>query len=130
MARSFYLGPDGKPLFSDLMRRRYALYFYSFEPLWLNGHDHRGLPLLERKGRLREIVPPKPSPLLYVDHVVGTGVDLFEAVCRNDLEGIVAKRADGRYAPEEPTWVKIKNRDYGHIEDRRELFEKRRPAAR
>jgi ATP-dependent DNA ligase len=50
---------------------------------------------LERKRRLREIVPPAPSSLLYVDHVVGTGVDLFEAVCRNDPEGIVAKRADG-----------------------------------
>jgi ATP-dependent DNA ligase len=49
-------------------------------------------------------VPAAPSPLLYVDHVVGTGVDLFEAVCRNDLEGIVVKRADARYTPEEPTW--------------------------
>jgi hypothetical protein len=39
-----------------------------------------------------------------VDHV-GTGVDLFEAVCQNDLEGIVGKRCDGRYTPEERTWV-------------------------
>ena len=70
--------------------------------LWLNGRDCRGLPLLERKRRLREIVPAAPSPLPCVDHVVGRGVDLFEAVCRNDLE-----RADARYAPEEPTWVKI-----------------------
>lgn len=27
------------------------------------------------------------------------------AVDRNDLEGIVAKRCDGRYTPEERTWV-------------------------
>jgi bifunctional non-homologous end joining protein LigD len=101
-----YLGPDGKPQFYDLMRRRGPQYFYAFDLLWLNGRDHRGLPLLERKRRLREIVPPAPSPLLYVDHVVGRGVDLFEAVCRNDLEGIVAKRCDARYTPEEPTRVK------------------------
>jgi ATP-dependent DNA ligase len=56
--------------------------------------------------------------------------DLFEAVCRNDLEGIVAKRADARYTPEQPTWVKIKNRNYSQIEGRRKLFEKRRPAER
>lgn len=46
--------------------------FYAFDLLWLNGRDHRCLPLLERERRLREIVPA-PSPLPYVDHVVGTG---------------------------------------------------------
>jgi ATP-dependent DNA ligase len=61
----------------------------------LNGRDHRSLPLLEQNCRLREIVPITPSPLLYVDHVVGTGVHLFEAVCLSGLKGIVAKRADG-----------------------------------
>jgi bifunctional non-homologous end joining protein LigD len=75
-----YLRPDGKPQFHDLMRPRGPQYFYAFDLLWLNGRDHRELPLLERKRRLREIVPPAPSPLLYVDHVVGTGVDLFR--CR------------------------------------------------
>jgi hypothetical protein len=69
-----------------------------------------------------------PSALLCVGHVVGTGVDLFEAACRSGLEGIVAKRADGRYTPDEPKWAKIKNRNYSQIEGRRELFEKRRPA--
>ena len=89
--------------------------------------------LLERKRRLREIVPaapsPSPSPLLYADPVVATGVDLFEAVCRNGLSGIVANRADGRYAPEEPTGVKIEKRNYGRVEGWREWFEKRRATA-
>ena len=35
------------------------------------------------------------------------GVDLFEAACGQDLEGIVAKLAAGRYEPEATTWVKI-----------------------
>ena len=124
-----HLGPDGKPQFYDLMRRREPQYLYAFDLLWLNGRDQRGLPLLERKRRLRQIVSRPPSPLLYVDHVVGAGVELFEAVGRNDLEGIVGKRADARYTPEDPTWVKIKTRTYSQIEGRRELFEKRRPAA-
>jgi len=100
-----YLGPDGKPQFQDLMRRRSPQYFYSFDLLWLNGRDHRGLPLWSASDGCGRSYRPAPSPLLYVDHVVGTGVDLFEAVRRNDLEGIVAKRADGRYTPEERTWV-------------------------
>jgi ATP-dependent DNA ligase len=71
-----------------------------------------------------------PSSLLYADHVAGTGVDLFETVCRNDLEGIVAKRADAQYAPEKPTWVKIKSPTRSQAEGRRELFEKKRETAR
>lgn len=108
------------------MCRRCPQYFYAFDLLWLNGRDHRGLPLLERKQRLREIVSLALAPLLYVDHFVGTRVDLFGAACRNDLEGIVRQAVRRQYTAEEPTWVKIKNRNYSQIEGRRELFEKRR----
>lgn len=36
----------------------------------------RPLPLLERKRLLRDVVPPQPCPVLYVNHVVGAGVSL------------------------------------------------------
>jgi ATP-dependent DNA ligase len=49
------IGHYGKPQFYDLMRRRGPQYLYAFDLLWLNGRDHRGLPLRERKRRLREI---------------------------------------------------------------------------
>ena len=42
-----------------------------------------------------------------------------------DLEGIVAKRKDGLYTPDETSWVKIRNPKYSQMEGRRELFEKR-----
>jgi ATP-dependent DNA ligase len=70
------------------------------------------MPLIERKRILRRLVPPQPSRLLYVDHIDGRGVDLFREVCRQDLEGIVAKRRDGVYDPDAPTWIKIKNPEY------------------
>jgi hypothetical protein len=44
-------------------------------------------------------------------------------------KGIVAKRKDGLYTPEETTWVKIRNPHYSQIEGRRELFEKRLQAS-
>ncbi len=47
--------------------------------------------------------------MLYADHIDANGTELFRAVCDQDLEGIVAKRKDGLYTPEETTWVKIKN---------------------
>jgi ATP-dependent DNA ligase len=45
---------------------------------------------------------------------------LFEAVCERELEGIVAKRIEGRYRPGERGWVKVKNRSYWRWEIERE----------
>lgn len=64
--------------------------------------------------------------MLYVDHVAERGVDLFRAVCEGDMEGIVAKRADGLYTPDETSWVKIKNPRYSQDAGRWEWFERRR----
>ena len=53
-----HLGPDGAPLFYDLMRRRTPHHFMAFDLLWLDGRDLRDAPLLDRKRLLRDIVPP------------------------------------------------------------------------
>ena len=116
------LDSDGKPQFYELMRRKMAPTFCAFDLLWLKGRDLRGLPLLERKRRLRQLVRP---PLLFVDHIEARGVDLFKAACEQDLEGIVAKFANGRYEPEATTWVKIKNRAYSQAEGREDFFDLR-----
>jgi bifunctional non-homologous end joining protein LigD len=122
-----HLDAAGRPQFYDLMRRRPPQQFVAFDLLWLDGQDLRQLPLLERKRRLRDLVSDV-GPVLYADHVPESGVDLFRAVCEQDLEGIVAKRRDGLYTPEATTWVKIKNPRYSQAEGRRELVERRRAA--
>jgi len=38
----------------------------------------------------------------------GEGRGFFEAVCRQRLEGVVAKRLDDRYRPGRRAWIKIK----------------------
>ena len=48
------------------------------------------------------------------------GQALFEVVCEHELEGVVAKRLDGRYRPGERDWVKTKNRAYWRWELERE----------
>ena len=63
------------------------------------------------------------SPLLYVNHIAGRGVDLFKVAREQALEGIVAELATGRYEPEKTTWVKIKNRAYSQAEGRAEFFD-------
>src|SRR5215475_8121451 len=115
------LDSEGRPIFVDLMRRHGPFVFVAFDCLAVNGRDIRRLPLLERKKLLRTIVPRRPPVVLCADHMRRRGCDLFAEVCRQDLEGIVAKRADGVYDPAmRPGWLKIKNREYSQARDRHE----------
>ena len=65
-----------------------------------------------------------PILLTSTDHIEARGVAMFRRVCEMDLEGIVAKRRDGLYTPDETTWVKIRNPHYSQREGRHELFQK------
>jgi bifunctional non-homologous end joining protein LigD len=73
------------------MFNRRAPVFCAFVLLAVDGKDLRGLPLLERKRRLRSVMPRGDSRLRYVDHVHRQGREFFALACRHDLEGIVAK---------------------------------------
>lgn len=120
-----HLNEHGEPQFYDLMRRG-ATHFCAFDLLWVDGEDLRRQQLVERKRRLRELVKKDDaSPIRYVDHIEADGVPFYRLVCERDMEGIVAKRADGLYTPEETTWVKVKNPRYSQNDGRRELFERR-----
>jgi bifunctional non-homologous end joining protein LigD len=119
---------DGRSHFYKLLFRRDWPYFLAFDLLSADGEDLRERPLLERKRRLRAIMPRVDSRLRYVDHVRNRGTALFQASCKSDLEGIVAKWTRGRYETDgvSTSWLKIKNPQYSQWEGRRELFEERR----
>ena len=55
------------------------------------------------KRLLREVVPPQPSAVIYLDHFASTGVAFYDAVCERDLEGVVAKLANAPDTPDAPT---------------------------
>ena len=76
-----YLDKQGRTQFNRLLYRRGDPRFYAFDLLFLNGRDLRKLPLIERKTRLRKIIPPQPSRLLLCDYIEGRGEELFAAAC-------------------------------------------------
>ncbi len=119
------LDAEGRPRFYELLARKGKPCYYAFDLLWLDGEDLRDRPLLERKAKLRALVPEEDSRLLYVDHIEASGVALFERVCEMDLEGVIAKRKKGLYR-EGTTWYKIKNAVYSQAEGRGEVFDRRR----
>ena len=117
----------GRSVFNDLLFRRRECVFFAFDLLFLNGDDLRTLPLIERKARLKKVLRRKQSRMLYVDHIDGSGRQLFKKACELDLEGIVAKRKYSQYRPTEkpsPYWIKIKNPQYSQGQGREELFDR------
>jgi bifunctional non-homologous end joining protein LigD len=127
-------GPDGRPLFYELMRRRGPFCFFAFDLLWLDGSDLRVRPLAERKRLLRELLPRPSQAVLYVEARLErygpVPPDLRAGLCERDMEGVVAKQASASYTPEATTWVKIKNRAYSQAAGREDFFDRRRTAAK
>jgi len=118
------LDQDGKSMFLDLLRRkRQDAAFYAFDLLWLDGVDLRPLPLLDRKQKLQCLLKGHPG-LLYAVHVPVKGVELFQVICREDLEGIVAKHKLAPYSAKPQTWFKVLNPDYSQARGRKEMFDR------
>ncbi|HWZ31327.1 MAG TPA: DNA ligase D [Bryobacteraceae bacterium] len=90
------------------LARKDPVVFFAFDLLYLDGYDLRGVPLVERKRVLKEIL--KPGDLVrYSDHFAGNGAALFEASKAQGLEGIVGKRAASFYESRRTSdWCKWK----------------------
>jgi bifunctional non-homologous end joining protein LigD len=96
-------------LLQNALRKKAKLQYCAFDLMFHNGEDLRGLPLLERKKRLRAILP-RNNLIAFSRHRRTFGIKFFEEAGRQGLEGIMAKRADSRYVSGGRTtdWLKIK----------------------
>jgi len=112
-----------RDIFLDIMRRQGEPSYVAFGLLWLNGRDLQRKPLIDRKRALRRLLGRTRSKLIIKEtlYVPARGRDLFDAVLRHGLEGIMAQRAADAYTPS-AKWLKIKNPRYSQAEGRRELF--------
>jgi bifunctional non-homologous end joining protein LigD len=105
---------EGKPSFqllqSTLKDQRGAnLVFYAFDLLVDRGQDIKKLPNIERKDRLASLLAGVSPPIIYGDHVIGRGEEMFREVCKIGGEGIVSKKASAPYrGTRTREWLKIK----------------------
>ena len=107
------LGKDGKPNFQLLQATLKGgdadLAFYAFDLIVDQGEDISRLGNLERKERLAALLKAAGPPILYGDHVVAKGEALFDAICKEGGEGIIAKKAAAPYRGERAkAWLKVK----------------------
>ncbi len=102
-------------LLQNALRGKARLRYYVFDLLFLDGEDLRGRPLVERKGRLRAILGRHPV-IRFSPHQQRYGKAEFAKARRAGEEGIIAKRAAGRYYSGRRTreWLKIKT---GHEQE-------------
>jgi bifunctional non-homologous end joining protein LigD len=118
------LDHNGRSQFLQLMHRRRAdACFYAFDLLWHDGEDLRPLPLVERKRRLRRLIKGRAG-LLFAEQIQGSGIELFQAICARDIEGIICKHRLGPYEARPVTWFKILNPGYTQKRGRKEMFDK------
>jgi bifunctional non-homologous end joining protein LigD len=96
-------------LLQNALRAEAILRYYIFDVMFLDGEDLRPLPLLERKDRLRRIVPKDPL-LAFSAHRKKQGTKFFKEAQTKGLEGIMAKRASSLYLSgrRSADWLKIK----------------------
>jgi bifunctional non-homologous end joining protein LigD len=103
---------NGVTSFSRLQRRmreRVPIYLYLFDLPRHEGEDLRGLPLRQRKARLRRALDFN-GPVRYTPHRNGEhGEEVYREACRKGLEGVIAKRADSPYlSGRSRDWLKLK----------------------
>lgn len=86
------------------------LQLYAFDIFEMDGTDLTDLPLVERKARLETLLGErKPSDALQFSAHVTDGKALFQSMCDGGHEGVIAKKASGRYVGDRTaSWLKIK----------------------
>ena len=86
-----------------------SLVYFAFDLLFLDGNSLMQAPLVERKQRLQTLVRDHVGPIRYCDHQVGRGAEFHAEACKLALEGVVSKRLDAPYVPNDRgLWLKTK----------------------
>jgi bifunctional non-homologous end joining protein LigD len=89
-------------------RSQVAVYLYLFDCLYYEGVDLTGVPLLDRKAVLKDVVW-YDDPIRFTPYKTSGGVAMLRAACEQGAEGIIAKRATSRYVSTRSTdWLKLK----------------------
>jgi bifunctional non-homologous end joining protein LigD len=106
------IGKDGVShfqLLQNALRHEAKLLYCAFDLMFENAVDLRNQPLLERKKRLKAILP-RDRLIAFSTHRKGDGTKFFAEAKRKGLEGVMAKRADSAYksGSRTPDWLKIK----------------------
>lgn len=105
-------GRSNFTLLKNSLDGRQPVAFYAFDLLEQDGENVAALPQIERKERLAALLAdlPADSPIVYSEHVVGRGQEVFDAMKAGGFEGVIAKSPTARYygGDRSTAWLKVK----------------------
>jgi bifunctional non-homologous end joining protein LigD len=107
---------NGVPHFPHLTRRllhgdrSIAVTFVAFDVLHADGHDLMRSPHHARPAVLESLALNEGHCM--TPDTFDDGHALYQAVCEQGIEGVVAKRSASTYRPAQRGWIKIKNPGY------------------
>jgi bifunctional non-homologous end joining protein LigD len=109
------LSENGTTNFADLQASfqegaKNLLTYFCFDLLHVDGHNMRELPLRQRKQMLGNVLDGVNGDHLRLsEHLETNGEELFHKACELHAEGIVSKKATGRYSSgRSGDWLKMK----------------------
>jgi bifunctional non-homologous end joining protein LigD len=97
------IAPNGTTSFADLQASmqegtKNALTYFTFDLLHLDGRNTRNLPLKKRKELLRSVLTGSNEERIRLsEHIESGGAELLKEACKLQAEGIISKRATGKY---------------------------------
>lgn len=100
---------NGRPDFDALQKsdRVNPLVYYLFDIIWCNGFKLTDLKLTQRKEILSKAI--RFNETIRYSEDFEQGIQLFELIKKQEMEGIVAKRKDSKYEPGKrgKDWLKL-----------------------
>lgn len=108
------LDKSGKTDFQKLQKYMknpggHKITYILFDLIALDDEDYRKHPLLERKGKLKQLLEGAHPDLHYSAHTRGEGKELLRAACDQEMEGIICKKDSSPYSgTRNGDWVKLK----------------------
>jgi bifunctional non-homologous end joining protein LigD len=113
---------DGRTNFSELQAdlaagKQDRLVYYAFDLLWRDA-DLRKLPQIERKQALSDLLGENgiELPIIYAEHLIGDGQEMFEHAAKLNFDGIISKNAQAPYRSDRNEgWLKIKTVQKGQF---------------
>ena len=107
------LNESGRPDFNLLQHYRAEasrIHYFVFDLLIYDNRDLTGLPLIERHEIMKSVLGFESPRVRIADHFRVPAADMLSAIHGQGLEGVVAKRRDGRYEVGKRTgsWAKYR----------------------
>ena len=86
---------DFSVLQNELKGQSTKIVMVAFDLLYLNGHDFRKLPLIERKALLKKLIDK--TAIQFSESFEVDGREILKHACKTGLEGVVSKLRDSTY---------------------------------